>query len=169
MSTQTTRKAAREADALEGVVWENAEAVLQYTSVGWAGTPKKISDRDQALVAMCPPGWTAIIAAHAHAQLAREAREAAPVQPAALTLEQARAMLESAGATVTMPKIGGFERPDLALARAMSTRGMSDADRWRYTDIFNGRDDGDLRADDDCLDAEIARLRALGVTPAVLS
>ena len=91
-----------------------------------------------------------------------DAAKAAPAQPAAMTLEQMRDALVAAGATVVMPKVGGYERPDLALARAEASYmivrccdQMSHADKVAY--------DGEARG------ALIARLRALGVTPAVLS
>lgn len=118
--------------------------------------------------------WRAALGAHARAQLAREAHEAAPAQPAALTLEQARAMCREAGDTVVeAPPRPNYVKPAEMLAwfeasvavrkaakhmgDAASRCAMQDRDAWTETP-------------DDCtVESEIGRLRALGVTPAVLS
>ena len=157
-------------DALDGVVWETPGGVVDYTTPGLSPqNARPISNRDRDLALRIGAGHGREINAHARAQLAREAAKPAP----AMTLEQATtaalaAELERRGATVTLPKVGGYERPDLALAQMEAWRDLSDADRVRMIRVCGAEYSKNQRIEEG-FDAEIARLRALGVTPAVLS
>ena len=167
------KAAAQPADPLEGVVWQNPEWVIWYTTKGVHPQPREVGD-DRARAfdiiwkRMVPRGG---VNAHARAQLARES---APAQPPALTLEQARAMCRGAGDTVVeAPPRPNYVKPaemlawfeasvavrkaDKHMGDAASRCAMQDRDAWTETP-------------DDCtVESEIGRLRALGVTPAVLS
>jgi len=191
------KDAAPQPDPLEEIVWQNAAAVAQWAKADAAKAAPAPADPLDGVVfksaadvlrtaeqggntsggsGLVEHDWQvfrnhphAAIASHARAQLAREAAKAAP----AMTLEQATtaalaAELERRGAKVTLPKVGGFERPDLALAQMESWRGLSDAVRISMIKAC-GAEYSKNQQIEEGFDAEIARLRALGVTPAVLS
>ena len=156
-------------DALEGVVFFDAADVLR-TAENWGSTEGGRGLVEHDWVVFRSGHTLASIAAHARAQLARES---APAQSAALTLEQARAMCRGAGDTVVeAPPRPNYVKPaemlawfeasvavrkaDKHMGDAASRCAMQDRDAWTETP-------------DDCtVESEIGRLRALGVTPAVL-
>lgn len=193
------KDAAPQPDPLEEIVWQNAAAVAQWAKADAAKAAPAPADPLDGVVfksaadvlrtaeqggntsggsGLVEHDWQvfrnhphAAIASHARAQLARES---APAQSAALTLEQARAMCRGAGDTVVeAPPRPNYVKPaemlawfeasvavreaDKHMGDAASRCAMQDRDAWTETP-------------DDCtVESEIARLRALGVTPAVLS
>ena len=211
MSDQMTREAAARAFLLSdrGETASDAlYAVVNNPNGGWwgpdgadmPGFSASGGARDAWLA------WAKADAAHARAQLAREAstaqashttwplvcatcgtpavpgrfvcsrcpplpteadavRESAPVAPA-MTLDAMREALTAAGYEVVAPKPGGFERPDLAMARAQAQHAMavlwdamSEADKNVYRNGISGPDGCSGLA---------SRLGALGVAPAAL-
>mgnify|MGYP000895595771 FL=1 len=161
---------AREADALEGVVWRDPRAVIAWAEQDWSDRPTRkpngfeamgVSDADARVAneVRGGMGWTlaitSAIAAHARAQLAREAHEAAPTQPEALTLDEIREAAKARGYLVVHES--GWERPDVVLAFLTAYAAMTEGDANRWLDERPSSQ------------AVIAILGALGVTPAVLS
>jgi len=173
-AAKTPDAPAREADALEGVVWRDAAAVLRHAECDTADEWDDVAGGDRQRYTSA---WNALghdeaahvtIAAHARAQLAREAHKAAPTQPEALTLEQARAMCREAGDTVveaewvSAPAVLRYcEATEAFIAAQNAERAafmtLCEEDRRRFSE---GIADPPTVA---------AILRALGVTPAVLS
>lgn len=181
-------------DALEGVVWEDARAVECYTRSGGPVPKYHIEERDRKMVHALRDGGTAYreVNAHARAQLAREAatkptivaalepnalaeytcrqtgrtwtESATPAAPA-VTLEETRRMCREAGDTVVTPS--RYARPDVSLAWMLVRRALGDDGIGEIRRAIRGRTPGNAFVDAE-IDAEIARLRALGVTPAVL-
>lgn len=175
---------AREADALEGVVWRSPWAVYVFHAIVGGGPVMHPDDTD-VLDGVAKGVAADVIAAHAraqldaaatecsdagyyaHAQLAREAHKAAPVQPAALTLDEIREAAKARGYQVVHES--GYEAPGAVLAYIEHALSLSDADGDRYLECFDEIEDGDKPAERAAMAVERDRLRALGVTPAVLS
>lgn len=166
----------READAPEGICWIAPERLIDYVGAcGEQDAPASfgVSPTYLATVARFGSLWDpdnpAI--AHARAQLAREA-SAAPTQPAALTLEQARAMCREAGDT--MVTASGYEDPAVTLAW-LEAHNVAERAANARSDVYDRVPEHDRKwwrgqaAQGETVTDEIARLRALGVTPAVLS
>ena len=161
---------AREADALEGVVWRSPWAVYVFHAIVGGGPVMHPDDTD-VLDGVAKGVAADVIAAHARAQLdatatecsdagyyaraqlAREAHEAA--QPAALTLDEIRKAAKARGYRVVHES--GWERPDVVLAFLTAYAAMTEGDANRWLDERPSSQ------------AVIAILGALGVTPAVLS
>ena len=85
----------------------------------------------------------------------------------AMTLEQARAMCREAWDTLVTAS--GYEAPGAVLAYIEHALALSESDGDRYLEIFDEVEDGDKPAERAAMAVERDRLRALGVTPAVLS
>jgi hypothetical protein len=171
-------------DPLKGVVWLNAARTVAWLDGDdyseWLTGPHTTDKRDActaqgAMIALsgqaCKRSMSLlwlhpcrqVVLAHARAQLAREAK-AQPTPAPAVTLEEARRMCREAGDTVVTPS--GYERPDLALVQTEAWEAMSQADRARLAKALGGLLVSEIRDTQGRIEGR--RLRALGVTPAVL-
>ena len=159
LATQRSSEAASPAwnsNPLSGVTWNNPLAVVTFNTARLGFDELDTVDAEVLDGLRGGSATDEEIAAHALDQIRRE-------RAAGVTLEAARAVLEKAGATVTMPT--GFDRPDLALTRMLASLSMSAQDTSKVA-ALQGSYDAETDAN---LVTEISRLRALGVTPAVLS
>ena len=149
MSTQSEREAAARA------WWAHPchDTAARLLSVCETGYGFRCPPGHGGQLAGTVPGCLSLWAAWCSA----DAASAAPTQPEALTLEQARAMCRKAGDTVVT---GGYEDAPRALACLIAGEGLGEVDGHLVDKAL--RDEALCRS-------EIARLRALGVTPAVLS
>lgn len=147
-------------DALEGVVWRDAGKMAEWAELPTYTSPIDFgvdSEDHEALIGLRASPSDRQLAAHARAQLARESAPTAPVAPA-MTLDAMREALDAMGYRVSHKS--GHDDPGAVLTALLVGVTLSEEDAHAVTCNLSL---------EDAAHAEIARLRALGVTPAVLS